>query len=187
MENFVGDPFEPAFLGELGLRERAEAPKVARLSRVELVELASEVARRRVTVGEAPAMELTARHPFDGAGFMDVYRPGRWDCEANLVFMSVIVSTGESPGMWDGTVVYARFQAPAAGTYLVVGNFSGYQVTMNLNGPWGKNTAYCATTSDHVAASALWTGAAGETLFFTMNCTGPILGYLESVQVFLVS
>jgi hypothetical protein len=132
-------------------------------------------------------MSLTARHPYDAAGFMDSYKPGRWDCESNLVFMDVIRQVGPSAGEWDGTVVYGRFTAAADGTYLVVGNFSGYQVTMNLHGPWGNNTAYCATTSDHAQAMALWAGTPGATLFFTINMTGPIIGYLESIQVYLLS
>jgi hypothetical protein len=60
------------------------------------------------------------------------------------------------------------------------------QITMNLSGPWGKNTAYCPTISDSSAAVALWSGTAGQTLHFSINCTGQILGYLESIQVFAV-
>ncbi len=181
------DPFEPVSLAEFKKRKSVKAPKVKRISRANLTGLAFKITKRRLTVAAAPSMELTARHPFDAAGFMDFYAPGRWDCEANLVFMDVIRSTGPTPGMWEGTVAYGRFKAPSNGSYLVVGNFSGYQITMNLHGPWGTTTAYCATTSDSVSVSAGWKGLAGETLFFTMNCTGPIIGYLESIQVFLMS
>ena len=101
--------------------------------------------------------------------------------------MDVIRQVGASVGEWEGSVVYARFNAPSNGTYIVVANFSGYQITMNLHGPWGNSTAYCPTTSDHAQATALWAGTAGKTLFFSINLTGPIIGYLEPVQVFLVS
>ena len=56
-----------------------------------------------------------------------------------------------------------------------------------MQGPWGKSTAYCPTTSDHAQATALWAGTAGQALFFTINLTGTIIGYLESVQIFLIS
>jgi hypothetical protein len=182
----AADPFAPPFLAELRLRQTARAPKVQAISRAELGELANTVANRTVKVADAPAMRLTARQPYTAAGFMDVYKPGRWDCESDLVFMDVIVS-GPSPGEWDGTAVYGRFQAPAAGNYLVVGTFSGYQITMNLGGPWGTNSAYCPTTSDTMTVSAFWPATAGETLSFGLSCTGPILGYLESIQVISLS
>jgi len=135
---------------------------------------------------ETAVMTLTARHPYDPAGFMDVYKPGRWDCESNLVFMNVIVQ-GASPGEWDGTAVYARFTAPSAGKYLFIGNFSGHQITLNLGGPWGTSTGYCPTTADHAQATALSNMTAGQTVFFGCTMTGWIIGYLESLQVYLIA
>lgn len=179
------DPFQAVSSAALNERKTAKAPKVRRITHAELTNLANNLLNREVTLNAAASMELTARHPHDAAGFIDAYEPGRWDCESNLVYMDVI-RTGPSAGMWDGTVVYGRFQAPSKGIYIVVVHFSGYQITMNLNGPWGTLSAYCATTADSAAASAVWNGGARETLFFTMNCTGSIIGYLESIQVFAV-
>ena len=47
----------------------------------------------------------------------------------------------------DGTGQY-RIVDLRPGTYLVVGNFSGYDTTMHMNGPWGDVTAYTAATTD---------------------------------------
>jgi hypothetical protein len=78
--------------------------------------------------------------------------------------------------------------APANGNYLVAANFSGYQITMRQGGPWGESTAYAATPSSHAAVTSLWTGSAGETLEFSLHCTGGgVIGYLKSVQCFLLS
>jgi hypothetical protein len=181
------DPFEVFSAATLQERRAAKSPVVKATDRAKLIDLAGRLSGGPVNLPDTAAMTLTARHPFDPAGYMDVYHPGRWDCESNLVFMDVIRQVGQSAGEWDGSVVYARFTAPSAGSYLVVGNFSGYQITMNLSGPWGKTTAYCATTSDHAQATALWSGTAGGTLSFTINMTGPYLGYLESVQLYLLA
>lgn len=187
MTNLTTDPFEVFSGATLEARHAAKSPRVKPVLKATVVDLASRLAGKPVNVLDTPAMSLTARHPHDPAGLMDVYRPGRWDCSSNLVFMDVIRQVGPSPGEWEGSVVYARFTAPSNGSYLVVGNFSGYQITMNLSGPWGKNTAYCATTSDHAQATALWNGTAGGSLSFTINMNGPYLGYLESVQVYLLT
>jgi hypothetical protein len=187
MSTPTSDVFEAFPAVSLQERRAAKSPRVKATVRDVLVSVATKLAGKAVTLPQNAAMTLTARHPHDPAGFMDVYRPGRWDCESNLVFMDAIQQVGPSPGQWEGSVAYARFTAPSNGTYLVVGNFSGYQITMNLHGPWGNSTAYCPTTSDHAQATALWTGTAGATLSFTINMTGPILGYLESVQLFLLA
>ena len=181
------DVFEAFPIAALRERQAARSPLVKATDRAKLVDIISKGTGKPANLPEKPVMMLTARHPFDPAGFMDMYKPGRWDCESNLVFMDVIRQTGPSPGEWDGSVAYVRFTAPSNGSYLVVGNVSGYQITENLHGPWGNNTAYCPTTSDHAQATALWAGTAGTTLFFTINLTGPIIGYLESVQVYLLS
>jgi hypothetical protein len=187
MSKSTTDPFEVFSATALKERHTAKSPQVKPILREKLVDIAKNISGGKLNIQGTAAMALTARHPYDPAGFMDVYRPGRWDCESNLVFMDVIRQTGPSVGEWDGSVVYARFTAPSNGTYLAVGNFSGYQITMNMHGPWGNNTAYCPTTSNHAQAVALWDGTAGQTLFFTINLTGPIIGYLESVQIFLLS
>lgn len=136
----------------------------------------------------ALVLELTARHPWAAEGYLDFYQPGRWDCEADLVYMSSIHQVGASIGEWDGTAAYGRFTAPTAGTYIVVVNFSGHQQTMRLNGPWGTNTAYTATTSQSAAATAVWTGSAGEGLYFTFSSRADTgyagTAYLDSVQIF---
>ena len=187
MSNASKDPFEVFSAAVLQERRPTKSPKVLPVDRLQVADVATRIFARNITPPGPAVMSLTARHPYAPAGFMDTYKPGRWDCESNLVFMDVITQVGPSPGEWDGTVVYARFTAPTDGAYLVLGNFSGYQITMNLHGPWGNNTAYCATTSDHAQAMAMWNGTAGNTLFFTINLTGPIIGYLESVQVYLLS
>ena len=181
------DEFEAFPAETLQKRHSAKSPVVKAAVRAVLIEAAGRLLGKPANLPQAPVMTLTARHPHDPAGLMDVYHPGRWDCSSNLVFMDVIRQVGPSVGEWDGSVVYARFTAASSGSYLVVGNFSGYQITMNLSGPWGKNTAYCATTSDHAQATALWSGTAGGSLSFTINMNGPYLGYLESIQVYLLS
>lgn len=172
-------------------RQKVKAPRVKRISWANLSKLVRDItADPFITFSKDPVMEISPRHPYDPLGLMDVYKPGRWDCTSNLLFMETIV-TGGSPGVWDGTVVYANFKATQAGAYLIVGNFSGYQITMQLHGPWGNNTAYTATTSDRGAVIALWTAsAANQSVYFTMNCiTGNNqlgMGYLESIQVFML-
>jgi hypothetical protein len=175
-------------LANLARHKVADAPVVSRASHAQLIAHAAKLAKRNINVLAAPTMELSARHPYDPAGLIDVYKPGRWDCTSNLLFMDRIVSTGPSPGEWDGTVAYGTFKAPADGTYLVVAHFSGYQTTMAMHGPWGTNTAYTATTSDTGVVISLWAAMAGEDLWFTLNCTAPggeaSIGYLESIQTF---
>jgi hypothetical protein len=173
-------------LAQVQKEQATKSPRVKRVTRATLTNMVAKALNTRLTLTGTPVMELTARHPHDPAGLMDFYRPGRWDCTANLVFMNVII-TGPNPGEWEGTVGYARFQAPTAGTYLVVANFAGLDITMKLHGPWGTTTAFSPTPADSAAVTAMWTGTAGQNLFFTVNCTGPIIGYLESIQVFDLS
>ena len=178
-------------LAALKKRQKVKAPKVRRISLANLAKLVKDItADPFITFSKDPVMEISPRHPYDPLGLMDVYRPGRWDCTSNLLFMETIV-TGSSPGAWDGTVAYANFKATQPGTYLIVGNFSGYKITMQLHGPWGNNTAYTATTSDKGAVVAIWTAAAAnQSIYFTINClTGNNqlgMGYLESIQVFML-
>ena len=174
-------------IAKLNSHRVVKAPVVRDLSLSKLAAEAAQMANWQGIPALAPLMELSARHPYDPAGQMDVLAPGRWDTTYDLIFMDAIV-TGPSLGEWDGTVCYISYKAPANGTYLVAANFSGYQITMRLDGPWGESTAYTATTSNHAAATGLWTGTAGKSLFFTINCTGGgLIGYLKSVQVFLLS
>lgn len=158
---------------------------VSRLALDRLTDIVKD--NQRIDLGPL-ALELTARQPYADAGYADFYHPGRWDCDTNLVYMSSIHQVGPSVGEWDGTVGYARFTAPATGSYIVVVNFSGYQQTMSLNGPWGTSTAHSATTSDSAAATALWAGTAGENLYCTFSSKSDSgyagIAYLYSFQVF---
>ena len=158
---------------------------VSRLAVDRLAEIVKDTQGRNL--GDV-ALELSARHPYAGAGYADFYQPGRWDCESDLVYMLSIHQIGPSVGQWDGTVGYVRFTAPAASSYIVVVNFSGYQQTMSLNGPWGTSTAHSATTSDSAATTAIWDGAAGETLYCTFSSRSDDghagMAYLDSFQIF---
>jgi hypothetical protein len=173
----------PVSIAQINKHRTPKAPKVKRLSRAKLIRLVGKAGNSPVALGPVPDLELSGRHPYDAAGGMDFYMPSRWDTTSNLVFMKSIV-TGSSPGEWEGTAGYVSFQAPANGTYLVVGNFSGFQITMKMQGPWGEVSAFTATTSDSGAVTALWTATAGQKLNFTLNCTGGGMGYLESIQIF---
>jgi hypothetical protein len=136
----------------------------------------------------AAVLSLTARHPYDSAlGRMDMYRPGRWDTESNLVFMDHVI-TGPQPGQWEGSVGYVKFAPPSSGKYVVLGLFSGYDTTMTLDGPWGKVTDHTAVTTDYGVASAVWTSSGGASLYFNFACTNPAntygMGYLSAIQFF---
>ncbi len=184
--NVKGKSLSPA---QFKKRQSVKAIKVKRISTVNLSKIVSELSGRTGPDLGTPVMELNAQHPFDELGLMDVLQPGRWDCTSNLVFMETIV-VGKSAGEWEGTVAYVNFKAPQNGSYIVVGNFTGYQVTMQLIGPWGTNTAYTPTTSSSGTVVALWNGTANQKLYFNINCLGKNnklgMGYLESVQVFLL-
>lgn len=163
-----------------------DVPLLQRVSRSRLAELASELADEEVAPTEPALLELTARHPYDELGSLDVYMPGRWDTASNLIFMDTIVLTGPT-GDWAGSAAYINFRPPEPATYLVVGHFTGHEITMHLTGPWGENTAYTPTTCDPGAVVALWTGGDAS---FGMHCTDNneySLGYIESVQVFRLS
>ena len=168
----------------------AEAPTFERISHDELATLASQLADKPLRPASTPVMELTARNPYDAArGNIDVFKPGRWDTSSNLIYMDSLRQVGDRVGEWDGSQAYVSFAPPAAGTYVIVGHFTGYQTTMHLNGPWGTNTAYTAQTSDAGAVLAIWSG--NQKFQFTLNCTVPDngwgIGYLESIQVLAVA
>jgi hypothetical protein len=149
-----------------------------------LIGIASEVSKRPIQRLGGPVLELSARRPYDAVhGLMDVYMPGRWDTTSDLIFMTPIV-TGSSPGEWTGSVAYIQFIPDSPGTYLVLCNFTGFETTAHLHGPWGETTAFTAETTDNGVVSAVWDGSGGTNLFFTVNFTASILGYIRSIQVF---
>jgi hypothetical protein len=174
-------------IAQLNSHRVVKAPAVKNQSVASLAAAAAQIITQGGVPALMPTMELSARHPYDPAGRMDVYMPGRWDCKYDLLFMDALV-TGPGSGEWNGTICYVTFTTPANGNYLVAANFSGYQITMRLAGPWGESTAYSATPSAHTAVTSLWTGSAGELLEFSLHCTGGgVIGYLKSVQIFLLS
>lgn len=184
VDTTVPEVFEASQWADLERRAAVTTLTVSGLTHDRLSEIARHLRLQDFSPATPPVLKLTAREPYDNAaGRIDVYRPGRWDTEIDLVFMSPIV-TGQSPGEWEGTVAYAKFTAPTTGSFLVACNFSGYKITMAMHGPWGHNTAYCATPQDSSAVTALWNGVAGESLYFTASCTGTGVGYLESIQAF---
>ena len=167
-------------------RIAVEAPQFERVSRAVLAELANAILDGSVTFdNETKLMELTARQPYDATyGNIDVFEPGRWDTTYNLIYMDTIV-TGSSAGQWTGSASYIEFKPPADGSYLIVGNFSGYQTTGHLYGPWGEATAYCAATSDSAAVIATY--ASSQPFQFNLNFTQNNqygIGYIDSIQVF---
>ena len=132
-----------------------------------------------------PFLELSARHPYDTQGLIDGLWVGRWDTSSDQIFMSPIVATGPSPGQWTGTVIYGNFKAPANGNYRVIATFYGYQISMSLNGPWGSNVA-TSVNNIPVTLAGECPGTAGQTLWFTMACTGLYLGFAQKIQIFTI-
>jgi hypothetical protein len=183
METSAQGAVGPLRLEDLEGRRSVEAPAAGRVDRTRLADMAAAMVLRPMQLLGAPVLELSARRPYAANGLVDVFMPGRWDATSDLVFMDVI-ETGPEPGEWTGSVAYVKFQPPAPGEYLVLGHFTGYQITAHLNGPWGDNTAYSATTSDAGVVAALWNATAGEDLFFTVTFTGDILGYIQSIEVY---
>lgn len=157
--------------------QRVPAPSTSPTpTAAELSTIASEQLGQKLTVS-ALEMQLTARHPYDPAGLMDFYQPGRWDTTYDLIYMSSdFASNSASAG-------YGQFTAQDAGQRLVVLNFNGYQTTLRAFGPWGTVSAYSPTASGNVTLTALWNAQAGETLFFSFSFTGGIIGYINSVEV----
>jgi len=179
---------KPVALAQLNRRKVAAAPKkVNTLSPSKLAVLAGKVANWKGIPALTPLMELTARHPYDPAGSMDFFEPGRWDCTYDLVFMMPRLD-GPCNVVWGPSCAYVAFKAPANGTYLVAANVTGYKVTMKMQGPWGDSTAYSATTSSAAAVTAIWPATAGQNLYFTLIISaGTSVGYLKSFQMFLLS
>lgn len=156
--------------------ERVPAPpRLPALSSAELASIAAERHQRDVEL-RALAMELSARHPYDAAGLMDFYQPGRWDTSTDLVYMTSDFDGNAAAG-------YVQYTAPTGGDHLVAVSFTGYQTTLRVWGPWGMVSAYSDTTSSNAVATALWNGAAGASLYFNFSFTGGIIGYLRSVRI----
>jgi hypothetical protein len=163
-----------------------DVPLLQRVSSSRIAELASELAHEDIAATGPALLELTARKPYDPLGNLDVYMPGRWDTTSDLIFMDTIVQTGPG-GEWVGSAAYIEFRPESPATFLVVGHFTGQEITMHLTGPWGENTAYTATTSEAGAVVALWTGGEAS---FGIHCTDNneySIGYIESVQVFKIN
>jgi hypothetical protein len=130
-----------------------------------------------------PFLELSARHPYDQQGLIDGLWVGRWDTTSDQIFMNPIVVTG--PGQWTGTALYGNFKAPANSNYRVVANFYGYQISMTLNGPWGSKVA-TSVNNTPIALAGECPGTAGQSLWFTMACTGLYLGFAQKIQIFKI-
>ena len=168
-------------LTELTKQVPAKAPKL--LSRAKLTSLAAKLAKRRVTLAQAPVMELTPRHPYDAAGAMDFLNATIWYSSLGLI----LLDRREIPGPERMGAVF--FTAPADGTYLIVANFyTTGNTTLTLRGPWGDSSAN-ATPLVHTAALALWTATAGpgRKLSFTVTCTGVVTARILGFQVFSMS
>lgn len=160
-----------------------DTPQVQRASWETLAAMASKLTGGTSTLAQRPVMDISTRKPYEEAGLMDFYKPGRWDSTSNSVYM-VGIKLGPSPGQWDGTVGYLQFKAPKDGTYLIVAHFTGYQITMKLGGPWGVTTGTTGTTSEPGTVTAIYTGKANTWVFFNLTCVYPNLAFLNSVQVY---
>ena len=175
-------------IDQLQLHTTVEAPRVASLTRTEVVELAKTRLNRPFVPIFSTYMQLSARQPYDAVnGNVDVYMPGRWDTSSDLIFMDAIVQ-GAQVGEWTGSAAYVRFNAQTSGNHLIAVNFTGADITMRLNGPWGTATANATSVSTSFVVLAEWSVTAGEPLFFTIDCVNasnlPDLGYIKSIQAF---
>ena len=166
---------------ELNRFQTVESPTVEQVSFEQISRQAAKLHGGDAALSSTAVMELTARKPYHSSGRMDFYRPGRWDSTYNQIYLSPMVY-GPLPGQWEGTVGYMYFKAPVAATYIVAVNFTGYQTTMKMNGPWGTATGYTATASTPGTVLAIWTATAGANLYFTISCSN--LGFLQSVQIY---
>ncbi|MET4159011.1 hypothetical protein [Agromyces sp. PvR057] len=166
-----------------GLREAkiGRASRVGGLSASRLREVLRERHDQVIEGLDAPVISLSARHPWVDGGRIDVFQPGRWDTEYDLVFMSSDFAPNSA------SIGYGAVVVPSDGTYLVAVRFSGHETTLRLNGPWGIQTGFSATTSDHPTLTAVWTGAAGAHLNFSFLFSGGIIGYLEAIDIHLLN
>jgi hypothetical protein len=130
-----------------------------------------------------PILELSARRPYSDKGLIDGLWVGRWDTTSDQIFMDPIVSTGPSVGEWKGTVIYGRFKAPTSANYRVAVNFYGYSISMRLSGPWGSSVV-SSFDNTPTLLSGECPAAAGETVWFTLSCTGLYLGFAQKIRIF---
>ena len=116
---------------------------------------------------------------------MDVYRPARWDCSTDSVYLDTFVQ-GSEPGVWTGSVVYAHFTIAAAGDYIVAVNFSGDNITMRMDNAGATETGSATLGKSGIVLGAR-SAAAGETIFVQLDCTVPNnfpgLGFLDSIEL----
>ncbi len=63
-------------LAKFDKRKVVETPAIKRTSQAQLIAHAAKFAKRSINALAAPTMELSARHPYDPAGLIDVYKPG---------------------------------------------------------------------------------------------------------------
>jgi hypothetical protein len=172
----------PARLGDPTLRQLAsqrlvETPYVKALTRAQL-------AKAEPLLAAAPSptvvMTLSARKPFGQRGSIDVYKPGRWDCESDQVFLDPLVVS--SPGVWTGSVVYGKFTAPTTKKYLLVVHFYGADITLKLSGPFGDVTAH-SFQNQATVATAQYQLSQGQKTWFQFNCVGFYLGFLTKIEM----
>lgn len=172
----------PARLSNPTLRQLAsqrvvETPRVKALTRARLARF-----EPALVAAPAPAvvMTLSARKPFGPRGYIDVYKPGRWDCESDQIFLDPIVVS--SPGVWTGSVVYGSFTAPVTKKYLLAVHFYGADITLKLQGPFGDVTAHSVQNQPAVA-TAQYQLTKGQKTWFQFNCVGIYLGFLKKVEM----
>jgi hypothetical protein len=172
----------PARLGAPTLKQLAsqrlvDAPYVKALTRAQLAKVEPAFA---AAPSPTVVMALSARKPFGQRGYIDVYKPGRWDCESDQVFLDPIVVS--SPGVWTGSVVYGNFTAPTTKSYLLAVHFYGWDITLKLSGPFGDVTAH-SLQNQAAVATAQYQLSQGQKTWFQFNCVGIYLGFLTKIEM----
>jgi hypothetical protein len=162
---------------QLSSQRAVESLVVKPLTRAKLAKLDPAFA---ASPSPTVVLSLSARKPFGRTGLIDVYKPGRWDCSSDLLFLDPIVVS--APGVWTGSVVYGTFTAPTKKTYLLVVHFYGADITLHMDGPFGTITAHSQNNSA-AAATAQQRLNQGETMSFQFNFTGIYLGFLSKIEV----
>jgi hypothetical protein len=168
----------PPSVTELNSLRESKALDVKPLTKAQLAKL--EPAFAAAAPAPVSVMSLSARKPFGRNGFIDVYKPGRWDCSSGLVFLDPVVAS--SPGVWTGSVVYGSFKAPAKKTYLLAVHFYGWDITLHLHGPFGDTTAHSQSNTPTIASAQRQLNQ-GQTMNFQFNVTGNYLGFLSKIEV----
>jgi hypothetical protein len=177
---------EADFEESLALKQTAMCPAVSRVAPERLAQVIGDLAGGAEALSAGPVVEWTARSPYDATlGQIYAFHASRWDTVVDLVYMYPMRQTGSGLGEFDGTVVYADFNAPSAGSYLIVAHYAGENTTIRLRGPWGTVVRSMPAGSNADVVSATWTGSGA--LHFTLTFQGVWLGYLASVQVFKIS